>query len=245
MFLNDVVLICSVRSVLEEKLQKAHHSKDGSDMKQLDLSMKKKTDQYQDLINKACIPLGLLKRFPDNNLQLMVQSGAKGSSVNCMQISCLLGQIELEGRRPPLMLSGRSLPSFLPYDTSPRAGGFVDGRFLTGIRPQEYFFHCMAGREVLFRIKMTVGKKSDLEGADFSKVVSKISSYRVNTTSRLGIKQLGISFGSNFLLFSNENSRGHIRSSGGNPRPPAVNDSPEIWLQAFKFRLIICVLSLM
>ena len=27
-------------------------------------------------------------------------------------------------------------------------GGFVDGRFLTGIRPQEYFFHCMAGREV-------------------------------------------------------------------------------------------------
>ena len=154
--------LCSIRTVLEEKLQKAHHSKDGSGMKQLDLSMKKKTDQYQDLINKACIPLGLLKRFPDNNLQLMVQSGAKGSSVNCMQISCLLGQIELEGRRPPLMLSGRSLPSFLPYDTSPRAGGFVDGRFLTGIRPQEYFFHCMAGREVLFRIKMIIGKKSDL-----------------------------------------------------------------------------------
>lgn len=28
----------------------------------------------------------------------MVQSGAKGSMVNTMQISCLLGQIELEGR---------------------------------------------------------------------------------------------------------------------------------------------------
>lgn len=47
---------------------------------------------------------------------------------------------------------GRSLPSFMPYDTSPRAGGFVDGRFLTGIKPQEYFFHCMAGREVLLII---------------------------------------------------------------------------------------------
>ena len=65
-----------------------------------------------------------------------------------MQISCLLGQIELEGQRPPLMPSGSFLPSFLPYDTSPRAGGFVDGRFLSGIRPQEYFYHCMAGREV-------------------------------------------------------------------------------------------------
>ena len=31
--------------------------------------------------------------------------------------------------------------------------------------------------------------------------------------------------------------------AGGNPRPLALNDSPEIWLQAFKFQLIICVLS--
>ena len=68
--------------------------------------------------------------------------------MNCVQISCTLGQISLEGRRPPLMLNGASLPSFKSYDVSPRAGGFVAGRFLTGLRPQEYFFHCMAGREV-------------------------------------------------------------------------------------------------
>lgn len=78
----------------------------------------------------------------------MVQSGAKGSTVNTMQISCLLGQIELEGKRPPVMISGKSLPSFIPFDTQPRAGGFIDGRFMTGIQPQEFFFHCMAGREV-------------------------------------------------------------------------------------------------
>ena len=35
-------------------------------------------------------------------------------------------------------------------------GGFVDGRFLTGIRPQEYFFHCMAGREVSQRSMLWV-----------------------------------------------------------------------------------------
>jgi DNA-directed RNA polymerase I subunit RPA1 len=71
-----------------------------------------------------------------------------GSSVNAMQMSCLLGQQELEGKRPPMMPSGRTLPSFRPYEYSPRSGGFVDGSFLSGIRPQEYFFHCMAGREV-------------------------------------------------------------------------------------------------
>lgn len=100
------------------------------------------------ILHRACIPGGLHRIFPDNNLSLMIQSGAKGSSVNAMQISCLLGQIELEGKRPPLMISGRSLPSFVAYDTSPRAGGFIAGRFMTGIRPQEFFFHCMAGREV-------------------------------------------------------------------------------------------------
>ena len=42
------------------------------------------------------------------------------------------------------------------------------------------------------------------------RVVTKISSCRVNTTSRLGIKQLGISFGSIFLLFSNKSSRGPL-----------------------------------
>ena len=39
------------------------------------------------------------------------------------------------------------------------------------------------------------------------KIVTKISSCQVNTTSRWGIKQLGIiSFGSIFLLFSTERS---------------------------------------
>lgn len=80
----------------------------------------------------------------------MVQAGAKGSAVNAMQISGLLGQIELEGKRPPVMISGKSLPSFPETEFAPRAGGFIDGRFMTGIEPQEFFFHCMAGREVKF-----------------------------------------------------------------------------------------------
>lgn len=33
------------------------------------------------------------------------------------------------------MASGKSLPCFEPYEFTPRAGGFVTGRFLTGIKP--------------------------------------------------------------------------------------------------------------
>lgn len=104
---------------------------------------------------RACLPYGLVAIFPQNNLQLLVQSGAKGSTVNTMQMSCALGQIELEGKRPALTISGKSLPSFKTYDVSPRAGGFIAGRFLTGIRPQEFFFHCMAGREVCLGVLRT------------------------------------------------------------------------------------------
>ncbi|XP_062332122.1 DNA-directed RNA polymerase I subunit RPA1 [Osmerus eperlanus] len=129
--------------------QDAHLNPDQRDFNMVDLKFKEVANQVNNDINKVVMPLGLHCSFPDNNLQLMVQSGAKGSTVNTMQISCLLGQIELEGRRPPLMPTGKSLPCFQPYDSSPRSGGFVSGRFLTGIKPPEFFFHCMAGREGL------------------------------------------------------------------------------------------------
>uniref|UniRef100_G1QPY5 DNA-directed RNA polymerase subunit n=1 Tax=Nomascus leucogenys TaxID=61853 RepID=G1QPY5_NOMLE len=120
------------------KWQDAHLGKDQRDFNMIDLKFKEEVNHYSNEINKACMPFGLHRQFPENSLQMMVQSGAKGSTVNTMQISCLLGQIELEGRKPPLMASGKSLPFH------PRAGGF-----LTGIKPPEFFFHCMAGREGL------------------------------------------------------------------------------------------------
>jgi len=150
-------------SEIESKMKEAHYDRENNTTQDLDLCMKGMTDEIQNEIAKHIMPLGLLKRFPHNNLQLMVQAGAKGSSVNCMQISCLLGQIELEGHRPPLMLNGRSLPSFQPFDMSARAGGFIDGRFLTGIRPQEYFFHCMAGREGLIDTAVKTSRSGYLQ----------------------------------------------------------------------------------
>ncbi|XP_058828813.1 DNA-directed RNA polymerase I subunit RPA1 isoform X2 [Topomyia yanbarensis] len=129
----------------------------------LDRKYKSALDTYTNQINEACVPGGLITKFPDNNLQLMVQSGAKGSTVNTMQISCLLGQIELEGKRPPLMISGKSLPSFASFETSPKSGGFIDGRFMTGIQPQDFFFHCMAGREGLIDTAVKTSRSGYLQ----------------------------------------------------------------------------------
>jgi len=129
----------------------------------IDRKYKERLSKANNNINKVCMPKGLVALFPNNNLQLMVQAGAKGSTVNTMQISCLLGQIELEGKRPPLMISGKPLPSFKAYDKRPRAGGFIDGRFMTGIKPQEFFYHCMAGREGLIDTAVKTSRSGYLQ----------------------------------------------------------------------------------
>ena len=98
---------------------------------------------------KVCLPSGTKKPFHRNCFSLMTMSGAKGSMVNFSQIAAALGQQELEGRRVPRMASGKTLPCFAPFDCDPRAGGYISDRFYSGLRPQEYYFHCMAGREGL------------------------------------------------------------------------------------------------
>lgn len=72
---------------------------------------------------KGCIPRGQRRPFPGNAFALITLSGAKGSVVNHSQISCCLGQQELEGRRVPLTVAGRSLPCFEPFETTAKAGG--------------------------------------------------------------------------------------------------------------------------
>ena len=61
------------------------------------------------------------------------------------------------------MITTRTLPSFRRFDTSARAGGFVMDRFLTGVRPQEFFFHCMAGREGLIDTAVKTARSGYLQ----------------------------------------------------------------------------------
>ncbi|KAL3468042.1 hypothetical protein BJX64DRAFT_83490 [Aspergillus heterothallicus] len=129
----------------------------------LDSVFNARSAQLSTAITKACLPAGLVKPFPWNQMQSMTVTGAKGSAVNANLISCNLGQQVLEGRRVPVMISGKTLPSFRAYDTNPMAGGYVLGRFLTGIKPQEYYFHAMAGREGLIDTAVKTSRSGYLQ----------------------------------------------------------------------------------
>ncbi|KAF2455211.1 hypothetical protein BDY21DRAFT_387027 [Lineolata rhizophorae] len=114
-------------------------------------------------VTSACLPGGLVKQPPGNQMQAMTTSGAKGSTVNANLISCNLGQQVLEGRRVPTMVSGKTLPCFKPFEPDVRAGGYITQRFLTGIRPQGYFFHAMAGREGLIDTAVKTSRSGYLQ----------------------------------------------------------------------------------
>ena len=129
----------------------------------LDVMVNKRSGQLSTEITKALLPTGLVKQFPQNQMQNMTLSGAKGTAVNANLISCNLGQQVLEGRRVPIMVSGKTLPCFKPLETHVRAGGYIVNRFLTGIRPQEYYFHAMAGREGLIDTAVKTSRSGYLQ----------------------------------------------------------------------------------
>ena len=147
----------ALRGFLQEVLR------DDSKMAGLDMTVKKKLASLTKSIADACMPHGLSRKFPQNHMQMMTQSGAKGSAVNAQQISCALGQQELEGRRVPVMVSGKTLPSFKAFETAAMAGGYVASRFLTGVKPQEFYFHCMAGREGLIDTAVKTSRSGYLQ----------------------------------------------------------------------------------
>jgi len=85
----------------------------------------------------------------ENRLVQMVDSGAKGSDLNIAQMMSLLGQQIVDGKRVQYTLQDRSLPHFTKFDDGIESRGFVESSFVQGLRPAEYFFHAMGGREGL------------------------------------------------------------------------------------------------
>ena len=84
-----------------------------------------------------------------NNAIQMARSGSKGSSINISQMTAVVGQQSVEGKRIPFGFKYRTLPHFTKDDYSPESRGFVENSYLRGLTPTEFFFHAMAGREGL------------------------------------------------------------------------------------------------
>lgn len=97
-------------------------------------------------------------------LKLMIESGARGSSTNAVQLAGIIGPMAYEsGRIPNMMDTGcfpedidepsvvatRTLPCYKFGTDNPRSRGFVQSSFVNGVEPDEYMLMCIASRENL------------------------------------------------------------------------------------------------
>jgi len=80
---------------------------------------------------------------------VMTRTGARGSSLNIGQMSAMVGQQSVRGKRILRGYTDRALPHFRKGDPSPRARGFVYSSYQSGLDAIEFFFHAMGGREGL------------------------------------------------------------------------------------------------
>ena len=75
------------------------------------------------------------------------------------------------------MQNGKTLPCYLPYDPNPRSSGYISDRFLTGLRPQDFYFHCMAGREGLIDTAVKTSRSGYLQRCLIKQLESLIVNY--------------------------------------------------------------------
>jgi len=105
--------------------------------------------QVNNTLNKATEQSGKIGRkslSKDNRFLMIVNSGSKGSLINISQMISCLGQQNVDGKRIPYGFDSRTLPHYSKFDDSPKARGFIENSYITGLTAPELFFHAMGGR---------------------------------------------------------------------------------------------------
>jgi DNA-directed RNA polymerase beta' subunit len=90
--------------------------------------------------------IGINSLNATNRFVGLVLSGSKGSDLNISQMISCLGQQAIEGKRISYGFDSRTLPHFNKFDDGPLARGFIESSFISGLSPEELFFHAMGGR---------------------------------------------------------------------------------------------------
>jgi DNA-directed RNA polymerase subunit A' len=117
-----------------------------------------------EVLNKARNKSGdaAMKQVRNSAALTMARSGARGNALNIAQMSAVVGQQSLRGKRIETGFAGRTLPYFQKNDLSPKARGFIKSNFKTGLKPYEFFFGAMTGRDALMDTALRTPKSGYL-----------------------------------------------------------------------------------
>ncbi len=103
------------------------------------------------------------KEFPkEKSINVMISAGSGGNILNITQMACCVGQQSLWGKRIGLGYTNRTLSFFKEGELSPASRGFIKSPFLKGLRPYEFFFSSVTGRDALMDTALRTPKSGYL-----------------------------------------------------------------------------------
>jgi DNA-directed RNA polymerase subunit A' len=97
-----------------------------------------------------------------SHMKTIIDSGVGGNVLNITQIACSVGQQSLSGSRISFGYTDRTLSCFKKHDLSPKSKGFIYNSFISGLRPEEFFFGAVTGRDALMDTALRTPKSGYL-----------------------------------------------------------------------------------
>lgn len=115
-------------------------------------------------LNKARNKSGdiAMKQVKDSAALIMARCGSRGNALNIAQMTAIVGQQALRGKRISHGFTGRTLSYYQRNDISPKARGFITNNFKSGLTPSEFFFGAMTGRDALMDTALRTPKSGYL-----------------------------------------------------------------------------------
>jgi len=117
------------------------------------------------VLNEVRTEIGKIVKanFPaEGNVNKMITPGAAGSMLNITQIGCCVGQQSLWNKRISFGYNSRTLSFFKQNDLRPEARGFIKSSFFEGLKPTEFFFGAITGRDSLMDTALRTPKSGYL-----------------------------------------------------------------------------------
>ena len=103
-----------------------------------------------------------MKQVQESSALTMARSGARGNALQIAQMTAVVGQQALRGRRIDVGYRKRTLSYFGENDLISPARGFIRSSFRSGLKPNEYFFGAMTGRDALMDTALRTPKSGYL-----------------------------------------------------------------------------------
>lgn len=103
-----------------------------------------------------------VRQVRESSALTMAKCGSRGNPLNIAQMTAIVGQQALRGKRIETGFKKRTLSYFKQNDLSPKARGFIRNNFKSGLTPSEFFFGAMTGRDALMDTALRTPKSGYL-----------------------------------------------------------------------------------